>query len=81
MEFDMGSFGEVDAYGVQEGVALDLGGTTAGVVDVVALQSDKVTVTIEVNGPVVVGVAGSGVGGDSVDEVVGDGHALGGLGT
>lgn len=80
-EVGMGLFGEVNAYGVQEGVALDLGGTTAGVVDVVALHGDKVAVTVEVNSPVVVGVAGSGVGGDSVDEVVGDGHALGGLGT
>jgi hypothetical protein len=69
------------AYGVQEGVALDLGGAAAGVVDVVALQGDEIAVTIEVDGPVVVSVTGGRVGGDTVDEVVGDGHALGGLGT
>jgi hypothetical protein len=69
------------AYGVQESAALDLRGTTASVVDVVALQGDVVVGAVEVDTPVVVAVAGSGVVGGTVDVAVGDGHALGGLGT
>lgn len=68
-------------YGVQEGAALDLGGTATGVVDVVALQGDVVVGTVKVDTPVVVAVAGSGVAGGTVDVAVGDGHALGGIGT
>lgn len=68
-------------YGVQEGVALDLGGATAGVVDVVALHGDEIAGSVEVDSPVVVTVAGGGVVADTVDEVVGQGHALGGIGT
>lgn len=67
-------------YGVQESVALDLGGTTAGVVDVVALHGDEIAGSVKVDTPVVVAVAGGGVVADSVDEAVGDGHALGGVG-
>jgi hypothetical protein len=69
------------AYGVQEGAALDLRGTTASVVDVVALHGDVVVGAVEVDTPVVVAVAGGRVVGGTVDEAVGDGHALGGLGT
>jgi hypothetical protein len=68
------------AYSVQEGVALHLGGAAAGVVDVVALQGDQVVGAVQVDAPVVVAVAGGGVGGVAVDVAVGDGHALGGLG-
>lgn len=77
----VGKRGEGLAYGVQEGAALDLGGTTAGVVDVVALHGDVVVGAIEVDTPVVVAVAGGGVVGGTVDVAVGDGHALGGRGT
>lgn len=66
---------------MQEGAALDLGGTATGFVDVVALQGDVVVGTVKVDTPVVVAIAGSGVGGGTVDEAVGDGHALGGIGT
>lgn len=71
---------ERGAYGVQDGVTLDLGAATAGMVDVVAFQGDQVVGTVEVDGPVVVGVACGGPGGVAVDVAVGDGHALGGLG-
>ena len=66
-------------YGVEEGVALNLGGTTAGVVDVVTLHGDEIAGSVEVDTPVVVAVAGGGVVADTVDEVVGEGHALGGI--
>lgn len=68
------------SYGVQEGASLDLGRTTAGVVDVVALQRDVVVGAVQVNSPVVIAVAGGRVTGRAVDVAVGDGHALGGLG-
>lgn len=50
-------------------------------VDVVALESDQVAGSIEVDTPVGVAVAGSGVVSLAVDEVVGDGHTLGGVGS
>lgn len=68
------------SYGVQEGAALDLGRTTAGVVNVVSLQRDIVVGTVQVDSPVVITVAGGRVTGRAVDVAVGDGHALGGLG-
>lgn len=67
--------------GVQESVTLDLGATSTGVVDVVALQGDEVGVTIEVDTPVGVGVAGCGVVGNTVDVVVGQTDAVVGGGT
>lgn len=66
---------------MQKSVTLDLGGTAAGVVDVVALQGDEIAGSVEVDTPVVVAVAGGGVVTDTVDEAVGDGHTLGGIGT
>lgn len=66
---------------MQESTALDLGGTTTGVVDVVALHGDVVVGAVKVDTPVVVAVAGGGVVGGTVDVAVGDGHALGGRGT
>lgn len=66
---------------MQEGAALDLGGTATGVVDVVALQGDVVVGAVKVDTPVVVAVAGGGIAGGTVDIAVGDGHALGGIGT
>lgn len=49
-------------------------------IDVVALESNHVVVTVEVDAPVVVAVAGGGVVGFTVDEGVGDGDAVVGLG-
>lgn len=69
------------SYSVQEGAALDLGRTTAGVVNVVTLHRDVVVGTVQVDSPVVIAVAGGRVTGRAVDVAVGDGHALGGLGT
>lgn len=66
---------------VQESVTLDLGATTAGVVDVVALEGDEVGVTIKVDTPVGVGVAGSGVLGNTVNVVVGERNTVVGGGT
>jgi hypothetical protein len=65
---------------MEEGVALDLGATAAGVVDVVALHGDHVAGAIQVDTPVVVAVAGGGVVGFTVDVAVGDGDAVVGLG-
>ena len=71
---------EVVVDGVQERVALDLGGAAGGVVDVVALEGDEVGGSVEVDAPVVVAVAGSRVVRLAVDEAVGDGHAVVGFG-
>lgn len=67
--------------GVQKGVALDLGATAGGVIDVVALHGNQIVGSIEVDAPVVVTVAGSGVVGHTVDVVVGQRNAVGGIGS
>ncbi|GMF76829.1 unnamed protein product [Aspergillus oryzae] len=72
---------EVVVDGVEEGVALDLGHTAGGVVEVVTHHGDHVVGAVKVNTPVVVAVAGSGVVGATVDEGVGDGDTVVGLGT
>lgn len=66
-------------HSVQKGVALNLGRTSTGVVDVVTLHGDEIAGSIKVDTPVVVSVAGSGVVAGAVDETVGDSDALGGL--
>jgi hypothetical protein len=43
---------------MENGVALDLGGATRGVVNVVALESDHVVGSGEVESPVVASIAG-----------------------
>lgn len=68
-------------YSVEESVVLDLGGTAGGVVDVVALHGDQVGVTVKVDGPVVVAIAGGGVVGDTVNVVVGERDAVVGAGS
>lgn len=55
---------------MQKGVALDLGGASAGAVDVVALHGDEIAGAGEVDAPVVVAVAGGGPVAGAVDEVV-----------
>ena len=47
----------VVVHSMENGIALDLGGTTRGVVDVVALESDHVVGASEVKSPVVTSVA------------------------
>ena len=64
------------AYSVQQGVTLNLRRAAAGVVDVVVLEGDGVTLAGKVDTPVVVGVAVGGPAGATVDEVVGDCHAV-----
>jgi hypothetical protein len=61
---------------VKVGVALDLGGATTGLVEVVALEGDLVAGTIKVHVPVVVAVAGGRPVGFTVDVVVGDRDAV-----
>lgn len=61
---------------VHGGTAAELGGATAGVVDVVVLEGDGVAGASEVDAPVVVGVALRGPAGAAVDEVVGDGYTV-----
>ena len=61
---------------MEKGVALNLGATTAGVVDVVALHGDHVGVAIQVDSPVVVGIAGGGPFADTVDVVVRESDAV-----
>lgn len=53
--------------GVQVGVALDLRGAAAGLVEVVALQGDLVAGAVQVDVPVVVVIAGGRVVGLAVD--------------
>ena len=66
---------------MQKSVTLDLRGTAGGLVDVVTLHGDEVARAVKVDTPVVVAVTGGGVVAGAVDEAVGDGHALGGVGT
>ena len=73
--------GDVVTYSVQKSVTLDLGGTAGGLVDVVALHGDEIAGAVKVDTPVVVAVTGGGVVAGAVDVAVGDGHALGGVGT
>ena len=61
---------------VHGGATAELGGATAGVVDVVVLEGDGVALAGEVDAPVVVGVALCGPAGAAVDEVVGDGDSV-----
>lgn len=61
---------------MQEGIAAYLGAATGGVMNVVAFHGDEVAATIEVEGPVVVSVAGGGPACHTVDLVVGDGDAI-----
>lgn len=67
-------------HSVQKGVALNLGRTSTGVVDVVTLHGNEIAGSIKVDTPVVVSVAGSGVVAGTVDEAVRDSDALGGQG-
>lgn len=66
---------------MEQSVALDLGGTAAGVVDVVALHGDHVVGAVEVDAPVVVAIAGCGPVAFAVDVGVGDGNAVVGFGS
>lgn len=66
---------------MKKGVALNLGHTTGQVVEVVAHHRDHVVRTIQIDSPVVVTVTSRGVVGTAVDQVVGDGDAVIGLGT
>lgn len=61
---------------VEHGVSADLGGSAAGVVDVVALQGNLVVRAGRVQSPVVVTVAGRGVFGVAVKVVVRNGDAV-----
>lgn len=70
----------VVVHSVQQGVAGQLGRAAREVVDVVVDEGDHVRGAVEVLAPVVVAVAGGRVGSSAVEEVVGDGHAAGGLG-
>lgn len=56
-------------------VLTELGGTARAVVDVVAVEGDPVTVSVEHHGPVVVAVAGGRCRGLTVKFGVGDGQA------
>lgn len=67
-------------YSVQKGVALNLGSTATGVVDVVTLHGNEIAGSIKVDTPVVVSVTGGGVGAGTIDVAVGDSDTLGGLG-
>lgn len=61
---------------MQKSVATYFGAAAAGVVDVIPLQRDEVAGACEVDGPVVVAVAGRGVRGGAVDLIVGDCYAI-----
>lgn len=57
---------------VEDGVALNLGRTTRGVVDVVALESDHIVATSEVKSPVVASITSGRPVGRSIDVAVGN---------
>ena len=59
-----------ETYSVQESVALNLWTATAGVVNVVTLESDQIVRAIKVDTPVVLAVAGSRVVGNTIDLAV-----------
>jgi hypothetical protein len=54
------------SHRMEKGIALDLGGATAEMVDVVALESDKITGAIEVDDPVVISITCRAIVADSV---------------
>jgi hypothetical protein len=62
---------------VEDGIALNLGRTTRGVVNVIALESNHVVGASEVKSPVVTSIAGCGPGGRSVNIAVGDSDSAG----
>lgn len=64
--------------GVQQRVSPDLGSAPGGVVDVVALHGDHVVGAGQVDGPVVVAVAGGAPAGGAVELAVGQRHTVGG---
>lgn len=66
--------------GVKDRVGLDFGGATRGLVDVVVFEGDFVVGAVEVEGPVLVPVAGCAVVAGAVDVRVGDCHVAGGFG-
>ena len=66
---------------MQVGVALNLGGTATGLVEVVTLHSNLVAGAVQVDVPVVVAVAGGRVVRLSINVVVGEGDAVVSLGS
>ena len=65
---------------MQNSVTLHLRRPTTSMIDIVTLHSNHIVVSVEVDAPVVVAVAGSRVVGFAVDEGVGDGDAVVGFG-
>jgi hypothetical protein len=61
---------------MQKSVPADFRAATAHVVDIVPLQSDHVVRTSQVNAPVVVAIAGGGVGGHAVEVRIGNGYSV-----
>lgn len=57
---------------VEKSVGLDLGSTTRGLVDVVVLEGNFISGTIEIKGPVLVSIAGGGVVARAIDVRVRD---------
>lgn len=66
---------------MQHSVPLHLRRPATGMVDIVALEGHHIPGAIEVNTPVVVAVTGGRVVRLAIDEGVGDGNAVVGLGT
>ena len=69
----------VVSYGVQQSVTGDLRGAAGGAVNVVALECNLVLRACEIQGPVLVAVAGRRVIASAIDLAVGDGDAAGGV--
>jgi hypothetical protein len=66
--------------GVKERIALDFGGAARGLVYVVVFEGDFVVGAVEIEGPVLVAVAGGAVVAGTVDVGVGDCDVAGGFG-
>ena len=62
--------------GMDERVSADLGAAAGGVVDVVVLHGDEVGGASQVDGPIVVAIAGGGPAGHTIELIVGEGHAI-----
>ena len=65
---------------MEQSASLNFGGTTRGLVDVVVFEGYFVVGAVEVQGPVLVAVAGCAVVAGTVDVGVGDCDVAGGFG-
>lgn len=61
---------------MEKRVSADLGSTTTGVMDVVALHGNEIRRASQVDGPVVMAVASGGPAGRAIKLIIGDGDTV-----